>query len=216
MGNMQIKQTYTQVTLSNQMAPKALPTRPQQTAPTTAMGQDRMSLSQIRSSEMNLQAKITELKLKEESYLSGMLNEQLDFLQQVASEQKDALLGNLQTEKAGLEGKLERISQYRQLLPDVVEYGSLDYAHHMQISDREQQVLNQISSAESRTMKQIMVLDNYVSNVRHRANGMIAKVNSHTLAGSGEMDQRIASLRSFLGELASSPISGNLIAARFN
>lgn len=214
MSNLQVRQSYSQITITSSTQAQP-PTQEPQTPAAPGMAADGLQLSNIRSQVLDMEAKIAELKLKEEAYLAGMLNEQLDFLQGVAAEQKDFLMASLSNEIDSLGDKLERVSAYRELLPEVVEYGSIDYAHHMQISDREQGVLNEMSAAEARTMQQIDTLESYVSDVRTRANGFISRVNSDTAAGTDDMDKRLASLRSFLGELASSPISRNLIAARF-
>jgi len=215
MGNVSINRPQGNQPVQRNQKGQAAAGQSAQTPAAPPMPGDNLSLTQIRGEVMNLEVRITEFKMQEEQRLGGMLDQQLSFLEGVAKDQKDVLMGNLDVTKQELGAKLERVSKYRDLLPAVVEYGSEDYAHHMQITDREQDVMKQMSQAEIQTMRQVHVLDNYVASFRTRSNPMLAQINAKTLAGSDEMDKRIQALRSMIGELGSSPLSRDLIATRF-
>lgn len=153
---------------------------------------DGVSLGNIRANILNLEAQITQFKLQEEQHLAGVLNTQLDTLEASASERRDTLT------KA-----LKIISDQRLMLPGVIENHSVPHSFLRQIEGQESVVMD----AQNR-------LEGYVADLRKRSNVILARTNSNTLAGTDNMDHRIADLRRMIGEISSSPLTRDLLASK--
>jgi hypothetical protein len=153
---------------------------------------DTLDFTSIRAQVFDLEARIANLKLQEEQRLGTILNDQLSYLEQVASVQR-----------ATLNYSLARTTAQRGALPVYIEYQSVDYSYLKQIEGREQFFQRQIDS-----------LDAYVQDMRQRSNNRLAQVNAKALAGTAEIDNRIHSLRLMIGEISSSPLTRDLLAER--
>ncbi len=153
---------------------------------------DQLDITSIRSQVFSLEAQIANLKLQEEQRLGSILNDQLDYLEQVAAVQRGTL-----------DYSLAKTSAQRGALPVFIEYQSIDYSYLKQIEGREQFFQRQINQ-----------LDAYVADLRGRSNAKLAQVNAKALAGSSEIDDRISALRIMIGELSSSPLTKDLLAER--
>lgn len=165
---------------------------PDRKKPATAPKGDQLDITGIRAQMFNLEAQIANLKLQEEQRLGTILNDQLDYLEQVAAVQRNTL-----------NFSLAKTSSQRSALPLFIEYQSIDYSYLKQIEGREQFFSRQINQ-----------LDAYVADFRERSNSKLAQINARALAGSSEIDNRISALRVMIGEISSSPLTKDLLAER--
>jgi hypothetical protein len=150
--------------------------------------------NQMRQSQLEAQKEILPFRQEEEKQLSGLLNEQLSYLEDVV---KDV--------KGGLNGELNQTTALKGKLPLIMDNKSVDYSLYRQIEGQEEKINNKINR-----------LDDYVQGIRSRSNNLLAKVNSDPdiVSGTAKIDKRISDLRQMLGELSASPFTKDLLAAR--
>ena len=117
----------TQVTFQRQSGSTE---KPKSTPTVSSLGQgDSVTLSNVRSNILQLEAQITQFKLQEEQQLGQLLNEQLSQLEQSASQRRNALNVAMQT-----------IGNQYVALPAVMDSQSVAYSLHKQIES--QQIVN--------------------------------------------------------------------------